>query len=177
VDFKKFLRYKTVLVLLAIIILNAITMALLSRLDSFVNVDLYSYGLTFSYQWADEYWHNNIMLWTFFGAATAIAVTAIVPHFLHSRAPSRFSRLTGFFLPALSLVFQAIGVYFLNQVNNIVWSSLYPYGVQYNIDWATTYNPISMPALTLMVIALLMLLFPAVRALGIIEIEIVHEEE
>jgi hypothetical protein len=91
--------------------------------------------------------------------------------------PSRFSRLTGFFLPALSLIFQAIGVFFLNQVNNMVWSGLYPYGVQYNIDWATTYNPISMPALTLMVIVLLMLIFPAVRALGIIEIEIVHEDD
>jgi hypothetical protein len=157
--------------------MNTITMVLLLRLDSFVNVDLYKYGLIFSYQWADEYWHNNIMLWTFIGAATAIAVTAIVPHFLHSKAPNRFSKLTGFFLPVLGLAFQAIGLFFLNQVNNIVWSSLYPYGLQYDIDWATTYNPISMPALALMVIAALMLVFPVVRALGIIEIEIVHEDE
>ena len=176
-DFRDLLRYKTVLVLFAITILNAIAMALLLRIDSFVNVDLYSHGLTFSYQWADEYWHNNIMIWTFLGAATAIAVTAIVPHFLHSRAPSRFSKLTGFFLPVFSFIFQAIGIFFLNQVNNIVWSSLYPYGLQYDIDWTTTYNPISMPALALMVITALMLVFPAVRALGIIEIEIVHEDE
>ena len=176
-SFKNLLRYKTVLVLLAVIIMNTITMVLLLRLDSFVNVDLYSYGLIFSYQWADEYWHNNIMLWTFVGAATAIAVTAIVPHFLHSKAPNRFSKLTGFFLPVLGLAFQAIGLFFLSQVNNIVWSSLYPYALQYDIDWTTTYNPISMPALALMVIAALMLVFPVVRALGIIEIEIVHEDE
>jgi hypothetical protein len=177
VDFRDLLRYKTVLVLFAITILNAIAMALLLRIDSFVNVDLYSHGLTFSYQWADEYWHNNIMTWTFLGAATAIAVTAIVPHFLQSRVPSRFSKLAGFFLSVFSLIFQAIGIFFLNQVNNIVWSGLYPYGVQYNIDWATTYNPISIPTLAMMVIALLMLIFPAVRALGIIEIEIVQETE
>jgi hypothetical protein len=176
-ELRNLLRYKTIIVLLVIIVVNAIAMSLLLRIDSFVNVDLYTYGLTFNLQWADKYWHNNIMLWTFIEAATAIAITAIVPHFLHSRAPSRFSRLTGFFLPVLSSVFQAVGVFFLNQVNNIVWNDLYDYGVQYNIDWATTYNPISMLALALMVIALLMMILPAVRALGIIEIEIVHEEE
>ncbi len=176
-ELKDFLKYKTVLVLLAIIALNAIAMSLLLRVDTFVNVDLYRYGLIFSYQWADEYWHNNLMLWTFVGAATAMAVTAIFPHFLHSRAPSRFSRMAGFLLPALSISFQAISVFFFYQINNMVWSDLYDFGVQYNIDWATTYNPISMPALTLTVVALVLMIFPAVRALGIIEIEIVHEEE
>ncbi len=176
-ELKDLLKYKTVLVLFVIIALNAIAMSLLLRVDSFVNVDLYRYGLIFNYQWADEYWHNNLMLWTFIGASTAMTVTAIVPHFLHSRTPSRFSRMAGFVLPALSIAFQAISVFFFYQINNIVWSGLYDFGVQYNIDWATTYNPISMPALTLMVVALLITIFPAVRALGIIEIEIVHEEE
>jgi hypothetical protein len=165
------------MVLVAITVLNAIAMSLLFRVDSFVNVDLYSYGLIFSYQWADEYWHNNLMLWTFIGASTAMALTAIVPHFLYSRAPSRFSRMAGFFLPAISIAFQAVSIFFFYQINNIVWSGLYDFGVQYNIDWATTYNPISMPPLTIMVVSLLMMILPLVRALGIIEIEIVHEEE
>ncbi len=165
------------MVLVAIIVLNATAMSLLLRVDSFVNVDLYGYGLIFSYQWADEYWHNNLMLWTFIGASTAMALTAIVPHFLHSRVPSRFSRMAGFLLPALGIAFQAVCVFFFYQINNIVWSGLYDFGVQYNIDWATTYNPISIPALNLMVVSLLMMILPVVRAVGIIEIEIVREEE
>jgi hypothetical protein len=53
----------------------------------------------------------------------------------------------------------------------------YDYGVQYDIDWATTYNLFSMPALALMAVAFLGLIIPAVRALGIIEIEVIDEDE
>jgi len=166
-----------VLVLLFVIVLNLAASVLLLRLDSFVHVDLYGYGLVFSYDWAEGYWHSNMMLWAFLGGATALAATSIIPHYLHSKEPSGFSRLTGFFLPAFAFIYQAIGIFFLDQINSIVWSTLYPYGVQYGIDWATTYNPISMPVLTLMVLALSALIIPAVRALGIIEIEIVPETE
>ena len=165
------------LVLFFVVVSNLVVSVLLLRLDRFVHVDLYGYGLVFSHEWADAYWHSNMMLWAFLWAATALAATSIIPHYLHSREPSRFSKLSGFFLPAVALVFQALSIFFLSQINSIVWNTLYSYGVQYDIDWATTYNPISMPALTLIVIALLALIIPAVRALGIIEIEIVPETE
>jgi hypothetical protein len=176
-DFEELLGYKTVLVVLCVLILNAVVMVLLRSLDHFVHVTLYGYGLVFSYDWANPYWYNNIMLWTCLGGATALAATSIIPHYLHSKKPSSFSKLTGFLLPVLALVFQGLGIFFLSQINSIVWSGLYDYGVQYNIDWATTYNPVSMPAITLMAIAFLGLIIPAVRALGIIEIEIVDEDE
>jgi hypothetical protein len=174
-DFEKLLEYKTVLVLLCILILNVIVMFLLQGLDHFVHSDLYGYGLIFSYDWANPYWYNNMMLWTCLGGATALAAASIIPHYLHSSKPSPFSKLTGFLLPTLALTFQGLGIFFLTQINSIVWSGLYDYGVQYDINWATTYNPVSMPALTLMVVAFLVLIIPAVRALGIIEIEIVDE--
>ena len=175
--FEKLLDYKTVLVLLCILILNVIVMFLLRGLDSFVNGALYGYGLVFSYDWANPYWYSNMMLWTCVGGATVLTAASIIPHYLHSRQPSPFSKLTGVLLPVLALTFQGLGIFFLSQINSIVWSSLYDYGVQYDIDWATTYNPISMPALTLMTIAFLGLIIPAVRALGVIEIEIVDEDE
>jgi hypothetical protein len=176
-DFEKLLGYKTVLVLLCILILNVIVMFLLRSLDHFVHSDLYGYGLVFSYDWANPYWYSNMMLWTCLGGATALAAASIIPHYLYSRELSPFSKLTGFLLPVLALAFQGLGIFFLSQINSIVWSGLYDYGVQYDIDWATTYNPISMPALTLMAVAFLGLIIPAVRALGIIEIEIVDEDE
>jgi hypothetical protein len=175
--FEKLLDYKTVLVLLCILILNVVVMFLLLGLDSFVHGDLYGYGLVFSYDWANPYWYSNMMLWTCVGGATALAAASIIPHYLHSRQPSPFSKLTGVLLPVLALTFQGLGIFFLSQINSIVWSGLYNYGVQYYIDWTTTYNPISMPALTLMAIAFLGLIIPAVRALGVIEIEIVDEDE
>ena len=163
-------------VLLFVVVLNGAVSFLLWRLDRFVNGDLYGYGLVFSREWADGYWYSIRMLWTFLVLAVSFAAASIVPHYLHSRAPSRLSKVEGFFLPAVAFVFQAVGIFFLSQVNSIVWSTLYPYGVRYDIVWATTYNPISMPALALMVIGLLALIIPAVRALGIIEIGIVLEE-
>jgi hypothetical protein len=176
-DFEKLLEYKTVLVLLSILIVNLVVMRLLQGLDHFVHVDLYGYGLVFSYDWANPYWHSNIMLWTCLAGATVLTAASIIPHYLHSKDPSPFSKLMGFLLPILALAFQGTGVFFFSQLNSIVWSGLYDYGVQYDIDWATTYNPVSMPALTLMAIAFLALIIPAVRALGIIEIEIVDENK
>lgn len=176
-DSEKLLEYKTVLLLLCILILNAAVMILLRSLDSLVHVNLYDYGLIFSYDWANPYWYNNIMLWTCLGGATALAATSIIPHYLHSQEPSGFSKLTGFLLPTLALVFQGLGIFFLSQINSIVWSDLYDYGLQYDINWATTYNPVSTPAITLMAIAFLVLIIPVVRTLGIIEIQIVNDDE
>jgi uncharacterized protein YqgC (DUF456 family) len=173
----KLLKYKTLLVLQCVIYLNVVVMFLLQGLDSFVNVGLYGYGLVFSYDWANPYWHNNLILWTCVLGATALAAASIVPHYMHSKMPGRFSSWTGFLLPSFALVFQGFGIFFLDQINSLVWSGLYDYGVQYDIDWATTYNLFSMPALALMAVAFLGLIIPAVRALGLIEIEIVDEDE
>lgn len=165
------------LVLLSVVVVNLVVSVLLWRLDGFVNGDLYGHGLVFSRVWADEYWNCSWMLWTFLAGATVIATISIIPHYLHSKEPSRFSKWTGFLLPAVALVYQALGIMYLNQINGIVWNKLYDYGVQYDIDWSATYNPVSMPALALMVVALLALIIPAVRAWGIIEIEIEWEDD
>jgi hypothetical protein len=176
-DFEELLGYKSVMVLLCVMVLNVAVMFLLLGLDSLVHVDLYGYGLVFSYDWANPYWHSNLILWTCLGGATALAAASIVPHYLQSKEPSRFSKWAGFLLPSFALVYQGLGIFFLSQINSIVWSSLYDYGVQYDINWSTTYNTVSMPALTLMAVAFLGLIIPAVRASGIIEIEIVDENE
>jgi hypothetical protein len=86
--------------------------------------------LVFSYDWANLYWYSNIMLWTCLTGATALAAASIIPHYLHSRQPSPFSKLTGFLLPTLALAFQGRAIFFLSQINSIVWSGLYDY--EYN---------------------------------------------
>ena len=176
-DFAELREYKTVLVLVCVLVLNVVVMFLLLGLDSFVHGDLYGYGLVFSYNWANLYWHNSLMLWTCVGGATVLAAASIVPHYLHSNGPSRFSKWTGFLLSTLAMVYQGVGIFFFSQINSLVWSGLYDYGLQGDIDWTTTYNPISTPILTLMVVAFLALIIPAVRTLEIIKIEIVDEDE
>jgi hypothetical protein len=176
-DFGKLLKYKMVLVLVCISYLNMVGMCFLWGLDRFVHVGLYNYGLVFSYDWANPYWHNNLILWTCMLGATALAAVSIVPHYMYSKEPSRFSKWTGFLLPCIAFVLQGVGIFFLDQINSLVWSGLYDYGVEYHIDWSTTYNLLSMPALVLMVVVFVGLTIPAVSGLGIIEIEIVDEDE
>lgn len=171
------LNYKTTFVLLFVVATNLVVFILLGSLDGFVHVDLYGYGLIFNGDWANEYWQLNGILWTLLSGATVFSAVSMVPHYLHSKKPSRLSKWTGFFLPVAAMTYQAISIMYLNQINGVVWNRLYDYGVRYDINWSTTYNPISIPALILMVVALFALVIPTIKTLDIIEIEIVQEDE
>jgi hypothetical protein len=182
-DLRHLLNFKKVIVILSVVVVNLVVFAFLWRLDGFVHEDLYGFGLAFSYNWANEYWGYNWMVWVFLGGATALAAVSMIPQYLRSKAPGRFSNYgalseyAAFFLPVAALICQAIAIVKLDQINNLVWSGLYAYGVRGDIDWSLTYNPISMPALALMVVALLALIVIAIANLKIIEIKIVYEDE
>ena len=163
--FKNLSNYKTVLVLLTTIILNIVTFVLLYRLDIFVNGDLYSYGLIFSRSWANNYWFYNQLLWVYLGGATTMAACSIAPHFLHSKKPSGFSQLFGLFLPAAAIVYQALSLHFLSQLDSIAKNSLYQYGLNTNFDWTPIYDSLYNASFALMLTSLLLLIIPAVRSL------------
>jgi hypothetical protein len=162
-SFKGVLNYKTLLVLLLVVLVNLVAAVLVWRLDLFVHSDLYEYGLVYSLGWADSYWYCTAMIWALLGGATALAVAAIIPHYLHSQKISGFSVWMGFILPVLAIIYQGISVFFLSQKNSMVWNALSDYGLRYDVEWATTYNLISLSALALMVTALVALIIPIVR--------------
>ena len=171
-DFKGLLKDKYVLVLLFVIVLNVVVFGLVWRLDVFVNGDLYDFGLIMSSDWANDYWYSAKMLWTFLAGATALVALSIIPHYMHSKEPSRFSKWIGFLLPSVAFVYQGLCIVFLTQIDSIVQNRLHDFGLPVNFDWTTTYAPISTAAFMLMVVALLALIIPAMRTLEIIEIEI-----
>ena len=170
------LKNKFVLVLLFVILLNVVAFGLVWRLDVFVNGDLYDYGLIMSSKWAYDYWYSANMLWTFLAGATALAALSIIPHYLHSKEPSKYSKWLGLLLPTVAFVYQGLCIVFLTQISSIVQHRLYEYGLPVNFDWTTTYAPINTAAFALMVLALLALIIPANRTLEIIEIEIIQVE-
>jgi hypothetical protein len=173
-DLKGLLNYKTVLVLLFVVVVNLIVDFLVWRLDFFVHGDLYSYGLIYSLDWANPYWHYTSGLWAFLGGATAFATTAIAPHYLHSRKTSLFSTWTGFFLPLLAIVYEGLGIFYLGQKNYLVWNRLNDYGLLYDIEWAATHSLISLAALALMITAIVALIIPTVRAVAY-ELKIIRD--
>lgn len=163
-SFKRVLDYKTVLVLLLVVLVNLVAAVLVWRLDLFVHSDLYEYGLVYSLGWADSYWYYTAMLWALLGGATALAVATIIPHYLHTQKISGFSVWMGFILPVLAIIYQGISVFFLSQKNSMVWNALSDYGLRYDVEWVTTYDLISLSALALMITALVALIIPAARA-------------
>lgn len=165
---KSLLKNRITQILLFAIILNVIVLVLIWRLDLFVHTDLYDFGLTFSSDWAADYWYYNGMLWAFQAGSTALAVMSIWSHYQYSKKPSSLSKWTGFLLPGLAIVYQVLSIVFLTNINNIVLNRLYDFGVLPNYDWAITYNPISTTSLVLMVVALVALIIPAIRTLEII---------
>ena len=175
-DFKSVLKNKFVLVLLFVIVLNVVAFGLVWRLDVFVNGYLYDFGLIMSSEWSKDYWYSAKMLWTFLAGATALAVLSIIPHYMHGKEPSRFSKWLGFLLPSVAFVYQGLCIVFLMQIDSIVQNRLYDYGLPVNFDWTSTYAPINTAAFAIMVVALLTLIIPAMRTLELIEIEIVQEE-
>ena len=163
VNLESLCNYKMILVLLFVVAVNLVVAALVWQLDFFVHGELYSYSLVYSHDWADSYWYYTAMLWAFLGGATAIAASAIAPHYLHSRKISGFSMWTGFFLPILALVYQGLSIFFFDQKSSVI-NSLSSYGLSFNNGWVATYSLLSQSILVLMIVAFLALIIPAVRS-------------
>ena len=170
--FKNLTNYKTVLVLLFVVVINIAVSVLLGRLNGFVHGDLYNYGLVFSYSWADEVWHYNLLVWAFLIGATVLAVCAIIPHYLHSKGVSGFSKLFGFLMPTLALVYQGLSIFYFSRMDSAVRTLLYNYGIPSSFDWSVTYDPLVTATYALMVISMTALILPAVRSLEIVKIEV-----
>jgi tellurite resistance protein TehA-like permease len=161
---KGLLNYKTVIVLFLAVIVNLVVCVLVWRLDFFVHGDLYQYGLNYSHAWGDRYWNLTYMLWIFLFGATVLAASSIVPHYMHSKKVSRFATWAGFVLPILGIIFEGVSISYLYQKNSMVWNTLSDYGLRYDANWANAYNLMSVPALVLMVVALVALFISAARA-------------
>ena len=173
------LEHKTLLILLFAVILNIAVFVLLQQLNTFVHGDMYDYGLIFSYEWAYGVWHYNLSCWTFIIGATAFAAFAIVPHYMISKEtlPSYFLIIIGFLLPTLGCIYEGVSIFYLTQIDYIVRNSFFDFGIPSGFDWSVTYDPTVWAAYAFMTIALVVLIIPAVRALGIMKNNVVNEDE
>jgi hypothetical protein len=171
-DLKEWLKNKTILVLLLVILLSFVAFVLVVRIDSVVNVDLYGFGLQFSLDWANDYWYFARFLGVFQGWWCVLAVLSLLPHSLQVKKTDSFPIWAGVLLPSLAFVYQTLSIVFLVGLDNIVYNRLYSFGLDSSYDWGLVYNPIRTPTLALMVIALIALIIPAIRILQIIKIEI-----
>ena len=173
------LEHKTLLILLFAVVLNVAVFVLLEQLNAFIHGDMYDYGLIYSYEWAQGIWHYNLSCWTFIIGATAFTAFAMVPHYMISKelVPSYFLVIIGFLLPALACVYEGVSIFYLNLLDYTVRNSFFDFGIPSSFDWSLTYNPIIGAAYILMIISIVVLIIPAVRAIRIIKTDIANEAE
>jgi len=176
-DVKGFLKDSTVLVLLVVAVLNLICCALVYRFSIFVHGDLYNYGLIFSLDWAEDFYYSNTMLWVFLDGAIVLSFLSIIPHRQYSIKPSKASKWLGFLLPSITIIYQALSIMYFWQMYDIVKNRLGDFGLISSVEWTSTFSSLSNTTFALLVVALLILFIPALRTTGIIEVEIVKEEE
>ena len=160
-DIKKIFEFKNILFLLLLsIVLNTIVLLLVLRIDSFVHVDLYKYGLIFSNEWAKDYWFFKDLLLTFLSGSIIIGVLSIIPHYDHDKQPTNFSKWTGMLLPLAGIVYETFSIIFIMQTDQIIQNDLYQFGLISNFNWGAEYWNINLAALTLMIIVIVLFTIP-----------------
>jgi hypothetical protein len=161
-NFRVWLKNKSILALLLVIVLSFVAFVLVVQIDVFVNVDLYGYGLQFSSDWANDYWYFARLLWVFQGGCCFLALFSLWPHSLRVQKRDSFSVWAGVLLPSLAFVYQVLSIVFLVRIDNIVYNRLYSFGLDPSYNWSLVYNPIRTPTLLLMVVVLVALIIPVV---------------
>jgi hypothetical protein len=66
-------RLVTSILLVTGILMFVLSIFFFTRLDYFVHHDLYSYGLQFSYEWANQYWNYSRLMHVFLGVAIGMS--------------------------------------------------------------------------------------------------------
>ena len=169
---KGLFNFKTVIILIIIIILSSLAFLAVLRIDSFVNEDLYSYGLQFDLFWANDYWFNKNLLLTFVASATVLSALSIIPHFDHSTKPTTFSKWAGNFIPIVAAIYMILSISFFLRIDSIIKNTLPEYGLSLSYMWTAEYWTLNTTLITLMLASLLLLIIPIIRTLEILEIQL-----
>ena len=129
----------TILLLLLGIALVAVSTVFFTQLDHIVHVDLYRYGLNFSYEWAEQYWAYSRLLMnslvisvSVIGTAIALIIVQVLSRRSYFKFVSSPLLILGIFLIGLSL-------FLVTRLDFIVHHDLYNYGLQFSYEWAEPY--------------------------------------
>jgi hypothetical protein len=139
-NLKNMLGPHTVLALLFIAVaLDVAALQIYIQIDNVVNVDLYRFGLQFNYIWALGYWNcYRLAMFCLLGAGVLMGFT-LVPYYVYSRENTTASRWSCILFPLISAGFAGVSLYLILQVDSIVNVTLYQFGLQFSLDWASGY--------------------------------------
>jgi hypothetical protein len=159
------------ILLLAGVVMNALSIFFFARLDGVVHGDLYRYGLVFDPEWATQYWVYSRLMMSFLAVAMLVTGISVVFILFHWRTWSTHPRLFICLLPIMGIVMTGFSTFFFNRLDHIVHIDLYRYGLRFDIEWAMPYWDFSYLTLSLMGLAIattvisIMLIFLGARSL------------
>jgi len=140
--------------LLAGVVMNALSIFFFVRLDRVVHGDLYRYGLRFDHEWADQYWAYSRFVISFLVVGMLVTCISVAFILFHARTWSTHPRLFICLLPIAGIVMTGFSTLFFNCLDHIVHSDLYNYGLRFDTEWAIPYWNFSYLMLSLMGLAI-----------------------
>jgi hypothetical protein len=139
--------------LLAGVVLNALSIFFFIRLDRVVHGDLYRYGLKFDPEWAIQYWTYSRLMMSFLAVGMLVTGISVAFILFRARTWSTHPRLFSLLL-IVSILMTSFSALFFNRLDDIVHSDLYDYGLRFDTVWAMPYWDFSYLILSLMGLAI-----------------------
>ena len=112
---------------------------LLQFVDSIVHGDLYGYGLVFSYEWANQYWNITAFIRSSLNVTLFLLVISLILTVINFRAFKKVLKISSCALFIVGTGFVSYSVFLLSQLDFIVNSDLYAFGLQFAYQWADKY--------------------------------------
>ncbi len=112
---------------------------LLQFVDLIVHGDLYGYGLVFSYEWANQYWNITALIRSSLNVSLFLLGISLILTIINFRAFKKILRISSCALFIVETGFVSFSVFLLSQLDSIVNSDLYSFGLQFTYQWADKY--------------------------------------
>jgi hypothetical protein len=125
--------------LLSIIVLEAVSLFLYTRIDKIVHSDFYNYGLKFAKEWAGKYWEYADLLIKSLIISIALTAMAAASIIAYSRKRKSHSRVAFYMLLTAGALATLYSLYNLGCIDYLIHHELYQYGLQFSIEWASKY--------------------------------------
>ncbi len=133
----------TLTLLLTVIALELLSLLAFINIDKIVHGDLYSYGLKFSYEWAEQYWTNSHLIINCLLISILLTAIALISILLYSKTQKTTSKIIAYTIFHVFLIsgttIMIFSLYPFSRLDYIIHHDLYSYGLKFSYEWAANY--------------------------------------
>jgi hypothetical protein len=139
--------------LLAVAVMDALSILFFYHIDAIINGDLYRYGLQFNYAWAGQYWGYSQPFLSSLAIAIILTGISIASFSLYIRKRSTVLIVACCMLLVVGTGLALFSIYLFYGIDYIVHNELYLFGLRFSYEWASNYWTYARLMLTLIGLA------------------------